>query len=248
MLDFVSTVMITATIVVCFSLLVSSLNLTIGGRFVAAVALALWFGLAIALGSIEAFVDAGRRPVPLTGIMFGSALIAAATLAALWPAARRALLSAPMPILVGLHIPRLMGGMFLVLAATGRLEGPFPIFQAFGDMAAAAVAIPCLRIAARPTTDRDWILRIWNVFGALDLLVAISLAMLSTPGSAVQIIHGGVGPEAMQHLPLALIPSVLAPFWVITHGIIFGQLRARASAGLRRAAWSLNDLDGTEAS
>ena len=73
-------------------------------------------------------------------------------------------------------------------------------------------AIPCMRIAAGGTTERDQILRIWNLSGALDLLAAISPAMLSTPGSAVTIIQGGAGPQARQSLRLALIPTVLAPF------------------------------------
>jgi hypothetical protein len=40
----------------------------------------------------------------------------------------------------------------------------------------------------------------------------------------LQLIHAGVGSEAMQQLPFCLVPTVLVPFYLITHGIIFAQL------------------------
>lgn len=98
---------------------------------------------------------------------------------------------------------------------------------AWGDIVTAVVAIPAVWLAARTSIDRDRLIGAWNIFGALDLFVAVGLATLSTPGSPLQIIQTAVGPAAMQQLPWALIPTVLVPYWLIAHGIIFAQLRAR---------------------
>jgi hypothetical protein len=58
---------------------------------------------------------------------------------------------------------------------------------------------------------------------------AVTLGTLSANGSPLQLIHAGVGSAAVQHLPWSLIPTVLVPAYLILHGIIFAQLRARSA-------------------
>jgi hypothetical protein len=227
-LDFAGTVAIVATIVLIIGAFAGALPVRQVTRLWLLLVIGLWTGLAAALGAAGELADAGRRPVPLIGVLFATPLIAAALLAALSPAARRAMLSVPLPLLVGLNIPRLIGGLFLLLAAVGRLGGPFPGSAGWGDLITAVVAIPTVWLAARQVTRSDWLLHVWNAFGALDLFAAVILATISTPGGPLQLLQAGVGPEAMQFLPWALIPTVLVPYWLIAHGIIFAQLRARA--------------------
>jgi hypothetical protein len=57
--------------------------------------------------------------------------------------------------------------------------------------------------------------------------VAIALGLTSAAGSPLRVIDSGVGSEAMQHLPFSLVPSVLVPFYLITHGVIAAKLRAQ---------------------
>jgi hypothetical protein len=73
----------------------------------------------------------------------------------------------------------------------------------------------------------------WNIFGALDLLFAIGFGITSAAGSPLQFIHAGAGSEAMQHLPFCLVPTVLVPFYLMTHAIIAMQLSARAAPSAR---------------
>ena len=70
----------------------------------------------------------------------------------------------------------------------------------------------------------------WNALGALDLLAAVTLGTLSSNGFAYQLLHYDEGSAAVQHLPWLLIPTVLVPFYLVTHGIIFAQLRVRTGA------------------
>jgi len=62
------------------------------------------------------------------------------------------------------------------------------------------------------------------------LVVAIALGLTSAAGSPLQVIHAGVGSEAMQYLPYCLVPTVLVPFYLITHAIVAAQLAAARRA------------------
>ena len=53
---------------------------------------------------------------------------------------------------------------------------------------------------------------------------------MSANGSPLQLIHAGAGSAAVQMLPWSLIPTVLVPFYLITHGIILSQLFAQNQA------------------
>ena len=39
-----------------------------------------------------------------------------------------------------------------------------------------------------------------------------------------------MGSQAMQYLPLSLVPTVLVPFYLLTHAIVVAQLRVRSRA------------------
>ena len=227
MLDFFGTVAVAATIALILGAFTNALSIRLAPRIWLLLAVGLWIGLAAALGAAGELADAGRRPVPLIGIVFATPLVVAALIAWFSPAARGALLAVPMPLLIGLNVPRLVGGSFLLLAAAGRLGGPFPDSAAWGDIIAALVAIPAVWWALRPSHGGDRLIWVWNAFGALDLVLAVVLATLSTPGSPMQIIPTAIGPQAMQFLPWSLIPTVLVPYWLVAHAIIFAQLRAR---------------------
>ena len=67
----------------------------------------------------------------------------------------------------------------------------------------------------------------------LDLIAAVGLGVISGPGSPLQLIDAGVGPAAIVALPWALVPTVLVPFYLITHGVIFLQLRERVTGNMQ---------------
>jgi hypothetical protein len=64
----------------------------------------------------------------------------------------------------------------------------------------------------------------WNILGTLDLVIAVSLGVASAPGSPIQIFGEAIGSVAMWSLPWSNIPTLLVPFYLITHGIIFARL------------------------
>jgi hypothetical protein len=223
MLDFLGTVATAALIIFLVSTLLVFLEATLTAKVWLAGLIGLWIGLATA-GSAAGWA-AMPKPFPLMGV-FLVVPLGAALLAPAWPAARRALLSLPLRLLVGLNIGRVFAVLFLLLAADGRLSGPFPHSAGWGDIITGVVAIPLLGFARDPARHRT-ILHLWNAFGFLDLVAAIALGVMSAQRSALQV-YPAPGSEAMQHLPWSFVPTVLVPIWLVLHVIIWVKLRRAA--------------------
>jgi hypothetical protein len=185
-----------------------------------------WVGLASGLGAAGKLAFSPGNPVPLIGVLCVLPLLTVGALAASSQRVRNALLAVPMSLLIGLNSLRVLGVLFLLLAVSGRLSGPFPYFAGLGDIITGAFALPLALRLARSRPPSAGTLRSWNIFGTLDLVVAIGLGITSANGSPLQLIHAGVGSEAMQYLPYCLVPAVLVPFYLITHAIVAAQLRA----------------------
>jgi hypothetical protein len=228
MLDFAGTVAAAGLMVLIINTLTLFLDITRIAKLVLSAILGLWIGTCAAAAS--AGIVATSRPFPLIGI-FVALPLAAAALATAWPAARKAMLSLPMQVMIGLNVGRVLAVFFLLLAAEGRLAGPFPYFAAGGDIITAIVALPMMWLAARPSGPPTSAIAAWNLFGIADLVLAITLGVTSAEGSPLQVFHTAPGSEAMQYLPWSFVPTVLVPLWLILHAIIWVQLRR-----LRRAA------------
>jgi hypothetical protein len=194
-----------------------------------------WVGLATGLGAAGRLVFSPDNPVPLVGVLFAVPLLAVAALALMYPRVRSTLMAIPMPLLIGVNALRMLGVLFLLLAAAGRLSGPFPFSAGWGDIITGAFAIPLALSLARSQKPPVGAIVLWNIFGTLDLFAAVGLGITSAAGSPLQLIHAGVGSEAMQHLPFCLVPTVLVPFYLITHAIVAAQLRALRAAPSARA-------------
>jgi hypothetical protein len=205
-------------------------------RLILAAIAGAWVGLATGLGAAGELTFSPDHPVPLVGVLFAVPLLVIGALALGYPAVRSTLMAIPLPVLIGVNAMRVLGVLFLLLAAAGRLSGPFPFSAGLGDIITGAFAIPLALKVARSQKLAARAIRGWNIFGALDLFVAVGLGLTSAAGSPLQLIHARPGSEAMQYLPFCLVPTVLVPFYLITHGIIAAQLSARRAAASPRGA------------
>jgi hypothetical protein len=181
----------------------------------------IWVGIAAAAAAAGWLSIS--RPAPVIGLFVVVPLIAAVLLA------RRALMSLPLSLMVGLNVARVFAFLFLILEAQGRLSGPFPFSAAWGDIITGVLAVPMLWLARDPARNA-LALHAWNLFGLADLVAAIGLGVTSSEGSALQI-FAAPGSAAMTTLPWSFVPTVLVPLWMIMHGVIFAQLRRAASLG-----------------
>jgi len=213
----------------------SALPVTLTQRLGLAAIAGAWVGLASGLGAAGTLAFSPDNPVPLIGVLFAVPLLVVGVLALRSQRVRAALLAVPMEMLIRLNSLRVLGVLFLLLAATGRLSGPFPYSAGLGDIITGALAIPLALNVARSGRPSLRAIRLWNIFGTLDLVVAVTLGITSADGSPLQLIHAGVGSEAMQYLPYCLVPTVLVPFYLITHATVAAQLAAaRATPVLQR--------------
>jgi hypothetical protein len=220
MLDFIGMVVTAALMMLVVNALITFMDTSRGVKTTLAAVIGVWIGLAAA--AAEAGWLTISRPVPVVGLFVVVPLLAAA-LAAAWPAAREAMLSMPMPVMVALNIVRVFAVLFLMLAAEGRLTGPFPYSAAWGDIITGVVAVPVLWLLKDGGARYTRAIAAWNLFGAADLVLAIAFGVTSAEGSPLQLFPGP-GSEAMQHAPWSFVPTVLVPIWLILHAIIAVQL------------------------
>src|SRR5262249_5398131 len=189
-------------------------------KLVLAAVIGVWIGLAAAAAGARWLPIA--RPVPGGG---GVVVVPppAAALATPWPTARKAMLSMPLSPVGAIKLVRVFAVLFLLLAAEGRLTGPFPYSAAWGDIITGVVAVPVLWLLKDGLARHTTAIAAWNLFGTADLVLAIALGITSSEGSPLQIFPGP-GSEAMQHVPWSFVPTVLVPLWLILHAIIAVQL------------------------
>jgi hypothetical protein len=147
---------------------------------------------------------------------------------------RAALLSVPLAALVGVHALRVIGVFFLLLWAAGRLPAPFSPFAGIGDILVALEALVIATSLARGRTVPRRVIARWNAFGTLDLAVAVTLGVLSTPGLPIQR-FGSDASFTLTALPWFLIPTFLVPFYLLMHLTIAARL---AHEPARRAAFA----------
>jgi hypothetical protein len=228
MLDFLGIIATAALMVFAINALITFMDIPRSAKLTLAAIAGLWIGLSAAAGS--AGWIAVSEPFPVIGFFVFTPLIAAA-IAAAWPAAREAMLNVPMPLLIGLNIGRVFAVLFLLLAVEGRLAGPFPFFAGWGDIITGVVALPLIWLANYEGSKINTTIAGWNLFGTADLVLAIALGVTSSEGSPLQIFHTAPGSAAMQYPPWSFVPTVLVPFWLILHAIIWAQLRRRVRFG-----------------
>ena len=224
MLDLIGTTVLTATIAVTLNAAITMMPMSPLQKLTTVTIAGLWIGLAVALATTGIYAVTAT-PVPAVGVMVALPLIVIGIATLLSARVRETLLALPVPLLLGLNALRILPGAFiLLLASQGKLSGPFPQSAGWGDIIVGVIAIPLLLAAARNFAGSRRALLAWNILGTLDLLEAVALGVLSAPGSPLQIFGGAVGSTAMWSLPWSSIPTLLVPFYFITHGFIFARL------------------------
>ena len=133
-------------------------------------------------------------------------------------------LSIDMRHLILLHSWRMLGFGFVFLYFYDILPALFAVPAGIGDaMAATFAVLLAIAMYQNKTISKKWIYR-WNTFGLLDFIIAVSVGIISRTGNIGQL-EGHVASDAMGVLPLVMIPTFIVPFYILTHIIIFMQLR-----------------------
>jgi hypothetical protein len=214
MLEIIRTLTIGGTAGALFAAVLTAVPIRPGARLALGAGIGAWISLVVGITISGAVKDS-----PFVLPVFFMLPLIAAGVAATSSAVRSAMLAIPAPLIISLNGMRVLGVFMVIAAATGLMSGPFPYSAGIGDVITGLFALPVARSAARNPGDvRAWE---WNIFGALDLIVAVSLGVIYARSGAS---------AAMTTLPWSLIPMVLVPTYLIGHALVFAHLRAAAIA------------------
>ena len=144
--------------------------------------------------------------------------------------AKRVIAAVPQPWLVGVQLYRALGVIFLILYATGKLPALFAWPAGLGDIAIGLLA-PVVGVAyAQAPRKVASLVAGWNVFGILDLVIAVGTGFATAP-SLLQPIEVQPTSDLMTVLPMVLIPVYLVPLSILLHLASLAKLRREAPAG-----------------
>jgi hypothetical protein len=191
-------------------------------RSLTALAVAGWFAAAVIAGLSGWVNQPGRPPLALLGFIVVPIAGFIAAYAA--SAALRAFVdSLSLTVLVGAHLWRFVGVFFLVGAFTGALPRGFGIPEGVGDIIAASGALLLIPMLRKGTASRRLVL-VWNTFGTIDLLSAITVGVLYSNGPLGVLAYGTQTTELMATFPVSLIPTFFVPLFLLDHLLIFKRL------------------------
>jgi hypothetical protein len=138
--------------------------------------------------------------------------------------------------LIGLQVYRIFGGIFLVAWASGNLAGIFALPAGTGDVLVGLLALPTaylLYLAPRENRQRAIA---WNILGILDLVTAITIGFLSSPGP-LQLIVQNPPSTLLGTYPTVMIPAFAVPLSLMLHALSLRQLaRLQRNHALSRQA------------
>jgi hypothetical protein len=106
---------------------------------------------------------------------------------------------------------------FLLCAAAGTLPIGFALPAGLGDILTGLAAIPLAFALSNGTPGTRKKFVAWNIFGLLDLLVAVSMGILHSGSSLGLLAGSGPTTQLMTELPRSMVPTFLVPMFMLLH-------------------------------
>ncbi|HEY1307682.1 MAG TPA: hypothetical protein VGF24_29210 [Vicinamibacterales bacterium] len=200
-----------------------------------AVTLSLWAIITALLAQRGFYQPHDAYSPPTVGIALGLTLAVLAAWLFLFPPLRALLTNQRHLILLNLW--RLVGVVFLMLMATGQMPALWALPAGIGDLIVGVTA-PWI---ARHVDTREGKRRAiaFNLFGMADLIVAVGLGVMTSPGPA-QVFSTTPTSEFATQFPFALVPTFLVPLAFVFHVVSLWQLLSET--WVTRPAFSLRSV------
>ena len=188
--------------------------------------LTLWHGAAWAIVA-NGLLLPGAIPIPLLALMI---VVPTAVVVFLVTRSKRiGVLLDAMPVnwLVGFQVYRVIGGVFLINWWLGNAPGIFAVPAGTGDVITGLLALPTAIMLAngRPGSGRSAL--VWNFIGISDLVLAVTLGALTSPGPLQHLAFDHPNLLTGSH-PTAIIPAFTVPTSLVLHALSLRQLRRRS--------------------
>jgi hypothetical protein len=199
-----------------------------------AVVLIGWFLFALTLGLAGTY-QAGAERIPT--IQYGIAIPILIGAWLIWrsPTVSRIIHAVPQPWIVGVQLYRALGVIFLILYATDQMPGLFAWPAGVGDIIVGLLAPFVAWAYARDPSNAN-LVRGWNIFGILDLVVAVMTGFITSPSALFTYQPPN---ELIGVFPLVLVPVYLVPLSILLHLASLVKLhrevahRSRSATGVR---------------
>ena len=225
-IDLIGSVELTASAAIMIAALSIGFGSTAVVRIRIATWLAAWFVVVVILAATRALYYEHGLGAPGLGIAVVVPIAVLCIAVARTQALRAEFHRVPLWLLVGVHVVRLLGISFIILYTAGRLPAPFAPIAGWGDIFVGATALPVAWLAYRRPTNVRPILWVWNIVGVADLIAAVGLGVISSPGP-LRLIFAEPSSAIMATLPWLLIPGFLVPLFFAIHIGIFIRLAQR---------------------
>src|SRR6516165_2575777 len=185
-----------------------------------------WEAVAQYLGAANTYLATVENPPAVPTILFGLLIPLAVAAIALWQSESIARLVSAIPLhwLVAAQVYRVGGGIFLVLMADGRLPWQFALPAGIGDVATGIVAVVVAAQLARNAIGAYRATYAWCLFGIADLVVAIAMGAMTSPGQA-HLLAFDAPNLLMTAYPLVMVPTFAVPLALMLHGLVLWRLR-----------------------
>lgn len=229
MFETLSAIALTAAASIAIAFLSHAFARTSRGRLSVAAVFAAWFALVLVIGATGALNPAGGFGVPALGLTVALPVAALVGAFAAAPTIRDAMLAIPLPAIVAVNAIRILGVMFVILYAAGKLPAPFAPSAGWGDIFVGVTALPLAGAMLRFGPRIRGLALLWNVIGIADLANAVALGALSAPGP-LQVFADPPSSALMTTLPWLLIPGFLVPCLMFLHVVIFYRLAKTEAA------------------
>jgi hypothetical protein len=194
-----------------------------------------WLAVAQYLGAANTYFASTDTAVPT--ILFGLLIPLAVAAIAFWQSESVARLVSAIPLhwLVAAQVYRVMGGIFLVLWAVGRMPWQFALPAGTGDVATGIVAIVVAVQLAQNASGARRATYVWCLFGIADLVVAIAMGAMTSPGRP-HLLAFDAPNLLISSYPLVMVPTFGVPLALMLHGLVLLRLRREAASAGRLAA------------
>ncbi|MDZ7936229.1 MAG: hypothetical protein U5M51_14940 [Emticicia sp.] len=123
--------------------------------------------------------------------------------------------------LIRVHIFRLVGVTFLLLAFYDALPKTFALIAGCGDMITALSSIYVAKKVEKGATNARKLAYIWNTFGFVDIVFTAFAANYLTK---VSIDTGSMGVDTLARFPFCFIPAIAPPLIWFLHSAIYKKL------------------------
>lgn len=193
----------------------------------------LWAAIAWTAGINGAF-RVGPARLPLLPLAILLPMIAGVPLLLLSKRVGQLLDAMPTSWLVGLQVYRAFGVQWLVFGLLGALPALWSVPAGAGDVLTGLFAVPAALALAAGTAEGRKAAILWNIFGVVDIAVAIGLGMIISPGP-FQLVVLDISTAGLGDYPNVLTAAFVVPSSILLHALSLRQLyrRDRAEAARR---------------